>query len=361
MKPRCRRRRFKIFLCFTFSLLGYLIWMQEEEAVNRKIASIIADSEMFVYKIRETVLGVEDMKIQLEPCQRKYLQRRVLEVIPSFNPNETLFITKNYKKERNEALFSIMKVLEVDDDGLVVVDNILQHLPNVNEADRFGSGCKRCVVVGSSGVLRGQRLGRLIDSYEIVIRMNNAPTRHFSLDVGSKTSFRFLYPESAFSDAAEYESNSDVVFVVYKGADYDWLNAVLNKSGQAPQIQESRYWKKVPKRFVSGERVRLLHPYIFTLVKRKHLNIPVKPSIGMIAVTFALHYCDHVDIAGFGQDSSHTFHYYSIRKRAQSSSFLAGHDWQAEKDHMSRLLRAGVIGRDLTGYFGTPGNHMDGN
>ena len=57
-----------------------------------------------------------------------------------------------------------------------------------------------CVVVGSSGVLlQHPGLGRVIDSYDYVIRMNFAPTLKFESFVGSKTSLHLAYLSSCLS------------------------------------------------------------------------------------------------------------------------------------------------------------------
>lgn len=48
----------------------------------------------------------------------------------------------------------------------------LAFLPQVGlpESLRRDGGCRRCVVVGSGGVLRGSRLGLHIDQYDVIIR-----------------------------------------------------------------------------------------------------------------------------------------------------------------------------------------------
>ena len=50
-----------------------------------------------------------------------------------------------------------------------------------------------CAVVGSSGSLRGARLGRAIDAHDVVIRFNYAPTRGYEDDVGTKTDVRVCF------------------------------------------------------------------------------------------------------------------------------------------------------------------------
>lgn len=52
--------------------------------------------------------------------------------------------------------------------------------------------CKDCALVTSSGHLLHSQQGAQIDQTECVIRMNDAPTRGYGLDVGNRTSLRVI-------------------------------------------------------------------------------------------------------------------------------------------------------------------------
>lgn len=52
--------------------------------------------------------------------------------------------------------------------------------------------CKDCALVTSSGHLLHSQQGPHIDQTECVIRMNDAPTRGYGLDVGNRTSLRVI-------------------------------------------------------------------------------------------------------------------------------------------------------------------------
>ena len=49
-----------------------------------------------------------------------------------------------------------------------------------------------CAVVSSAGSLKGSGLGSFIDTHDIVLRFNNAPTDNHAKDVGKKTSIRIV-------------------------------------------------------------------------------------------------------------------------------------------------------------------------
>ncbi|KAG8141837.1 hypothetical protein E2320_006507 [Naja naja] len=52
--------------------------------------------------------------------------------------------------------------------------------------------CRQCAVVSSSGQMLGSRSGKEIDAKECVLRMNQAPTRGYEEDVGSRSTLRVV-------------------------------------------------------------------------------------------------------------------------------------------------------------------------
>ena len=72
-----------------------------------------------------------------------------------------------------------------------------------------------CIIVGSSGVLlQHSGLGKTIDNYDYVIRMNFAPTSKFEDFVGSKTSMHFAYLRSCLIALKNYRqiNNSHILY-----------------------------------------------------------------------------------------------------------------------------------------------------
>lgn len=62
-----------------------------------------------------------------------------------------------------------------------------------------GGAVRTCAVVGSSGSLLYERFGAQIDTHDVVIRFNDAPTVGFEAIVGAKTSVRILNTKAALS------------------------------------------------------------------------------------------------------------------------------------------------------------------
>ncbi|NWT08091.1 SIAT9 sialyltransferase, partial [Vireo altiloquus] len=87
--------------------------------------------------------------------------------------------------------------------------------------------CKRCVVVGSGGILHGLELGHILNQFDIVIRLNDAPVQGYMDHVGNKTTIRMTYPEGAPLSEHEYPPASLFVAVLFKSVDFNWLQAMV--------------------------------------------------------------------------------------------------------------------------------------
>lgn len=215
--------------------------------------------------------------------------------------------------------------------------------------------CRRCVVVGSGGVLHGSHLGSHIDQYDIIIRLNNAPVPGFERDAGSRTTIRLMYPEGAPHSANEYQHTSMVAVVVFKSLDLDWLTSIVTKQ---PLSFWSKmwFWKDVVDEIpLRPENFRILHPEIIHKTVQALQQYSVKqgnmvPTIGASAVVVALQLCDQVSLAGFGYDMHRPqarLHYYeSTRMDAMKAQVV--HDVSAEKLFLRDLVSAGAVS-DLTG------------
>lgn len=78
-------------------------------------------------------------------------------------------------------------------------------------------------VVGSSGNLVGRRLGAAIDAHSIIVRMNNAPTRGYEGDVGSRTDWRLSAECESMSRAwRDGNMQPDELLVFHKRGPWCW-------------------------------------------------------------------------------------------------------------------------------------------
>ncbi|KAL6116394.1 st3gal4 [Pungitius sinensis] len=166
--------------------------------------------------------------------------------------------------------------------------------------------CRTCVVIGNGFAIKNSSLGTIINSYDVVIRLNDAPVRGYEGDVGNKTTMRFFYPESASFDPGQHnEPGTLMVLVPFKQQDLRWLKEILYNE------------------------------------KRQ----PVHPTTGILAVFVALNYCDVVHVAGFGYPKTnsqrHPIHYYGYdTMKSMKNSY---HDLNHEADALKRLENSGAI------------------
>lgn len=58
-------------------------------------------------------------------------------------------------------------------------------------------------------------------------RLNDAPVQGYTDHVGNKTTIRMTYPEGAPLSEHEYPPASLFVAVLFKGVDFNWLQAMV--------------------------------------------------------------------------------------------------------------------------------------
>ncbi|XP_018080107.1 ST3 beta-galactoside alpha-2,3-sialyltransferase 4 L homeolog isoform X2 [Xenopus laevis] len=206
--------------------------------------------------------------------------------------------------------------------------------------------CRRCVVVGNGHHLKNSSLGETINKYDVVIRLNNAPVHKYEKDVGSKTTMRLFYPESADFDP-QLDNNPDtlLVLVPFKQLDIQWMKIILNNEKRV----RKGFWKMPPIIWeVEPENIRILNPYYMAVTATQILKskkMTPKPTTGMLAITFALHFCDTVHIAGFGYpaltNKKQPIHYYE--KVTLKSMAVSGHNITLEAQAIKSLLQQRII------------------
>ncbi|KAM9413945.1 lactosylceramide alpha-2,3-sialyltransferase isoform 2-T2 [Salvelinus alpinus] len=105
--------------------------------------------------------------------------------------------------------------------------DVLNLLPA--QPEQLKKECRRCVVMGNGGILRGLELGTLLDQFDVVIRLNSGPLRNYSKDVGNRTSIRMSYPEGSPKVWEDVDPELQFVAVVYKAVDFNWIRAMINR------------------------------------------------------------------------------------------------------------------------------------
>ncbi|XP_034453367.1 lactosylceramide alpha-2,3-sialyltransferase isoform X2 [Hippoglossus hippoglossus] len=240
------------------------------------------------------------------------------------------------------------------------VEDLLKLLENSHSAQPSDK-CRHCLVVGNGGILRGLELGRLIDRFDTIIRLNSGPLGEFSVDVGNRTSIRMSYPESTPLRWVDTDPHTLFVAVVYKSVDISWLSAMINKH-TVSLWNRLFFWQKVPNQIpLELRRFRLLNPHVIRETAIDLLKYPPPrprlwgwdqnvPTLGVSALNLASLLCDEVSLAGFGYNLSQQaapLHYYD---HLPMSAMLHQkmHNVDRETEFLQRLVREGTI-TDLTG------------
>ncbi|NWT73911.1 SIA4C sialyltransferase, partial [Prunella himalayana] len=314
-------------------------------------------------------------------CPLGEVEKKAAQLIGNYTRDHPLFLQlKDYFWVKTPSLYELPYGTKGSEDVLLRLLSITHYsLPESIQSLK----CRRCAVVGNGHRLRNSSMGDTINSYDVVIRyspgpgpplpprchlqlgltpvmsqrLNNAPVHGYEQDVGSKTTMRLFYPESAHFDPRT-ENNPDtlLVLVPFKPMDFQWMEAILNDKKRV----RKGFWKQPPLIWdANPEQVRVLNPYYMEVTAAKLLNLPMKqprkvkqkPTTGLLAITLALHFCDLVHIAGFGYPDSgnkkQTIHYYEqITLKSMAAS---EHNVSHEAVAIKRMLELGLV-RNLT-YF----------
>lgn len=191
-----------------------------------------------------------------------------------------------------------------------VVDSLFSLFPDMDHyADSGPNRCRTCAVVGNSANLLGSHYGPMIDTHDFIIRMNHAPTKAFEKDVGSRTTHRAIYPESA----VDVDNSTHLILLPFKILDMEWLVSAFTTKNI------TRTYTRV-KRSVQAnkDKVMILSPdfirYIYEIWLRKKGKYP---TTGFLMLMFALHVCDQVSVFGFGASENGNWgHYFDKSYRA---------------------------------------------
>ncbi|XP_072282320.1 CMP-N-acetylneuraminate-beta-galactosamide-alpha-2,3-sialyltransferase 4-like isoform X2 [Pyxicephalus adspersus] len=292
-----------------------------------------------------------------EICTPGDVAAKAAALISNYSRNHPVFLQlSDYFWVKNESKYSLPYGTKGSEDLLMKFLALTNQYHMQPEIERLL--CRRCVVVGNGHRLKNSTLGETINKYDVVIRLNNAPVHNYEKDVGNKTTLRFFYPESADFDPQQ-DNNPDtlLVLVPFKPLDIQWMKIILNNEKRV----RKGFWKMPPLIWeVEPQNTRILNPYYMEVTATKILDsvsdlsskkLKAKPTTGMLAITFALHFCDVVDIAGFGypalSNKKEPIHYYE--KVTLKSMAVSGHNITLEAIAIRNLLQNRLI-HNLT-YF----------
>jgi len=192
------------------------------------------------------------------------------------------------------------------------INDVLKTATSNMDASRDIFVGRKCAVVGNSGNLLNAGHGQDIDQHEVVVRFGCAPTRNFEVDVGTKTDFRFVYPEALGADGGDQKSKacggivdlaaegSTFLVRLYKYLEIDWWAKML-KTNPPRRVSNKGFWHTVPESIPRGIGVSVLNPAWVDEIHRSFGMTDSTMSQGIVGVLLALESgCSAVDIYGFG-------------------------------------------------------------
>ncbi|CAH2068551.1 unnamed protein product, partial [Iphiclides podalirius] len=218
-----------------------------------------------------------------------------------------------------------------------------------------------CAVVTSAGALLGSRLGEFIDSHDMVLRFNNAPTENYTDDVGSKTTIRVLNSqvvtkiEFNFLDDPLYK---DVSILIWDPANY---SSTLEEWYHHPDFPLFPVYKRLLEIRPNAD-VHLLHPNVLwglwaVLQDSSPYRIRKNPpSSGFIGVWFALQRCKRVRVFEYVPSvrASRRCHYHALH--ADTACTLgAWHPLAQEKALVERIRENSDFDVFQRGFVDIPG------
>eukprot|EP00873_Tetraselmis_striata_P022636 jgi/Tetstr1/442900/TSEL_030963.t1 len=224
--------------------------------------------------------------------------------------------------------------------------------------DSFAWGS--CAVVGNGGGLTLANFGSAVDSHDIVMRTNQAPTysAYYRKLVGQRTSFRLLnhlwsanYAFRLYKKNLPLERNAWLIISRASGHIFDKLAGFL--SDERPDVRVL---------MLSGRTVglarRLLLDYRIRLCQAGSGPYPggAVPSSGLVSVLLLMQMCRNVTVYGFGSDQPdptrraeypgkrlpHVPYHYFVGHQARAVG-MPVHSWPAEERLLTALHKAGRI------------------
>ena len=175
-----------------------------------------------------------------------------------------------------------------------------------NHKIKFGT----CAVVGNAGNLQATKYGAVIDSHDMVFRMNQAPTRGYEDVVGRRASFRLINKEwvTEWVKGHKWLPKEEGLVLITRGD-----NEVRRGRNKYTSILGVSSVKKDVERWTrkSGTEVMQFNKSLAAAAWKKILAFQkcigsdkkcdrCKATSGMLAIISAVILCDRVTVYGMG-------------------------------------------------------------
>lgn len=149
---------------------------------------------------------------------------------------------------------------------------------------------ERTIIIGSSNVVLENELGKVIDSFDNVVRFNRAPTEGFEQYVGSKTTTRFVNTHVSTNQPKDGEDlkfipllKNQIICGDTKKTDEDFYR-VFDKSCRYIQVNRKANYEKFKTMFLPNTNIQIeekegREPSVGLNAICYYLNEGIKPTI----------------------------------------------------------------------------------
>ncbi|XP_030004333.1 alpha-N-acetylgalactosaminide alpha-2,6-sialyltransferase 3-like isoform X2 [Sphaeramia orbicularis] len=180
--------------------------------------------------------------------------------------------------------------------------------------------CNQCALISSSGQMLGAGVGEEIDNIECVIRMNNAPTKGYEKDVGSRTSLRVVshtsVPLLLKNEYYYFQQSADTTYVVWgpeRNMRQDGKGRIFNSL-----LKVAKKYPNVRIYAVTREKVQYCDLVFQNETGKNRMKSGAFLSTGFFTMILLMDMCDSIHVYGMIDDnycsqanhSTVPYHYY---------------------------------------------------
>ncbi|GBG65177.1 hypothetical protein CBR_g49970 [Chara braunii] len=213
------------------------------------------------------------------------------------------------------------------------------------EEDTFNT----CAFVGNSGMLLASEYGKAIDRHDVVMRVNQAPTRRYYRHVGKKTTYRLLnkkwvslYISTSYGKELllPVEAFNTTIIASRVGVEqFERLARVVRR--ERPDMHVSLLLSKVV-----GEARQLLSFFRsgMNMLGLRNYTGGMVPSSGFLGVYVLLRVCKHVSVYGISSEPSRKqdrqswpYHYFTRYIDSMELRAHPHHTFDLEGDLVQRI------------------------
>jgi len=206
-----------------------------------------------------------------------------------------------------------------------------------------------CAIVGNAGHLSLSNYGKEIDSHDVVVRLNQAPTKGYEDKVGSKTTMRLLnalwsqnYGNAAMHQKYELPLEHGVTLITSRGENlvrnFKMTRLLLQKMGRK-DVQTYL----IAHRMVTKTKILLTIFRNCLFASNTQFTGGRVPSSGLVSIYALKDLCKHTTAYGFGDHPGARYQYYVLHG-TQRSSGNPTHSFGAE----AALMRALAMDKLIT-------------